>query len=165
MTRETSRCSRWAFVGAVLALAGCGGDGGRITAPPTPTPTPGPVRTSVAQGTTTIPGPDDEFTYFRTVPFSTSLAGTIEATVDWTFPANEVWMYLTSGICAPGQFANPDCPGGPSCTCQFLVESETAVPKPRVLTVPGAAAGTRTLILWNLGPREEALSYQVVLIN
>jgi len=37
------------------------------------------------------------------------------------------------------------------------------VPKPRVLTVPNASPGARALFVWNLGPREEACSYQAVL--
>jgi hypothetical protein len=43
--------------------------------------------------------------------------------------------------------------------------SEASAPKPRVLTVPNAAAGPYTLIMWNLGPRENSVSYQVVAIH
>jgi hypothetical protein len=50
-----------------------------------------------------------------------------------------------------------------SCPCQFVVRSETTAPKPRVLTIEGAQGGTRTLILINLGPREESVTYRVML--
>ena len=43
--------------------------------------------------------------------------------------------------------------------------SEATNPKPRVLTVSNASAGLRTLVIWNLGPREESCSYQSVLTS
>jgi hypothetical protein len=41
------------------------------------------------------------------------------------------------------------------------VRSEVATPKLRVLTVTNPASTTRTLIVMNLGPREETASYIV----
>ena len=46
--------------------------------------------------------------------------------------------------------------------CRFVSRSETATPKPRVLTIPGAG-GTRTLIFANLGPGAETVQYRVTL--
>lgn len=84
-------------------------------------------------------------------------------TVNWTYATNSVWMYIAEGDCTRDKFDNLDCPGGPTCECQFSVVSERDSPKPRVLTVTNASAGTRTLIVWNCGPQEESISYQAVL--
>jgi hypothetical protein len=148
-----------------LVLPGCGGGSGPTT-PSTPTPAPVPVRTTVVQGVGTLAAPEaNGNTHFGTVPFTTSSAGTVEATVDWTFPTNTVWMFIAMGSCSGQQFANVACPDGPGCPCQFATGSEASAPKPRVLTVSNAAAGPYTLIVWNLGPREESVSYQVVAIH
>lgn len=146
----------------ILALPGCGGGSDGVTTPPSPTPTPGPVRTLVTQGAQAISAPDDRFTYFRTVPFTTPFPGTLEVTVNWTFPTNEVWMYVSSGVCTSQQFTS--CPGT-ECQCQFLVSSEVSTPKPRLLTIPNAPAGSRSLFIWNLGPREESVDFQIYIVN
>jgi hypothetical protein len=86
----------------------------------------------------------------------------LEATVDWTYITNELWMYVSDGVCTADQFATDACPGA-GCPCKFSVSSEAASPKPRVLRIANASAGTRTLIVWSQGPKEEAVSYQVVL--
>jgi hypothetical protein len=117
----------------------------------------------VAQGSLEIGAPDDDFTYFDWVTFTTTAAGRLETTVNWTYASNTVFMYIAEGDCTGDKFANADCPGGPTCECRFSAQSETTGPKPRVLTVASAAPGLRTLIVWNLGPREEAVSYQAVL--
>ena len=44
-----------------------------------------------------------------------------------------------------------------------MIRSETAVPKPRLLTIPNVQGGARTLIVANLGPSEENGSYRVTL--
>jgi hypothetical protein len=153
-------------VSAGVWLASCGGGGGGGTpVTPTATPTPGPVRTVVAQGSYSLSAPEaDGTTFFRRTRFETTRVGAFEVTVDWTYASNTVWMYLADGECTADQFASDECPGT-SCPCRFVVESEVDVPKPRVLTVPNAAAGVRTLIVWNLGPQEEACTYQAVLIS
>jgi hypothetical protein len=154
-----------AFVAAVLAsLGGCGGGENGVTTPatPAPTPTPGPVRSVVSHGNFTISAPDRNYTYFRRLIINTTATGTLDTTVDWTYPTNTLWMYMAEGECTADQFASDDCPG-PACACKFSVESEVAAPKPRVLSVPNASQGQRTLVVWNLGPSDEACSYQAVL--
>ena len=135
-----------------VCIAACGG---KSTTAPTP------VRTVFATGQTALVAPDAQGNaQFADVPFTTSAVGTLEATVDWTFPTNTIWVFLASGSCTVPQFQQ--CPG-PGCQCQFAVSSMTSAPKPRVLTVPGAAAGNYALIIWNLGPREESVNYQLAL--
>jgi hypothetical protein len=156
------RVEALAVVAVSLGLVSCG-DGGTTPPTPVPTPTPAPVRTVVAQGSFAIEAPDEELSYYRSRLIKTTATGTLETTVNWTYPTNAVWMYLTEGDCTDDQFDNLDCPGGPTCECRFIVLSETETPKPRVLTVSNASAGTRTLIVWNLGPQEESCSFQAVL--
>jgi hypothetical protein len=123
------------------------------------------VRSVVAEGSFTLSKPDpDGTTYFRTRIFNTAKVGALETSVDWTYSSNELWMYMADGECTVDQFASLDCPG-PACACKFSVASEAAVPKPRLLTVPNASSGTRTLVIWNLGPREDACAYQAVLTS
>jgi hypothetical protein len=159
-----SRLGALAVVAAALgSLSACGG-GGSGTPSPVSTPTPAPVQTVVRQGSFTIRGPEaDGFTYYDHELISTSATGRLETTVNWTYATNSVWMYVAEGDCTGGQFDNLDCPGGPTCECQFSAVSESDSPKPRILTVASAGAGVRTLIVWNRGPQEESVSYQAVL--
>jgi hypothetical protein len=143
-------------------LAACG-DGETTSPTRVPTPTPTPVISVVAQGGFTISAPDRDWTYYQYSVINTTAAGKLETTVNWTYPTNTLWMYMAEGDCTGDKFANPDCPGGPTCACRFSVTSEVEGPKPRVLTVPNASPGARTLIVWNLGPKEESCSYQAVL--
>ena len=141
-------------LGLALALPGCGSGSGP-TDPPTPTPTPTPqpiVRTSVLQAGGSLPR-----NFLGVVPFTTSSSGTIETTVDWTFASNHIIVYIARGNCTFEQaVANQ---------CQFVASSETMTPKPRVLTVSGAAAGAYTLLIGNLGPTDESVAFQIVLIT
>lgn len=142
---------------AILAiLPACGGGGGRIVDPPIPTPTPAPVRSVVASGSTELVV--DEFVV---VSFTTPGAGALDATVDWTFASDLLVMYITQGGCTVEQFAEDVCPDDPACGCRIAVRAENAFIKPRLLSLANAAAGPYTLIVWNLGPRDESISWQV----
>jgi hypothetical protein len=164
LTSASVRSARGAVVVAAMAwIAGCGGGGDRVTNPPV-TPTPGPVLSVVGQGNFTLSAPDEESSFFIRRVFNTSASGVLETTVDWTYATNTLLMYLAEGECTSDQFASDDCPG-PACACRFSVTSEQAAPKPRVLSLANASAGTRTLIVWNIGPREDAGSYQAVLTS
>jgi hypothetical protein len=98
---------------------------------------------------------------FVVLPFTASGAGALDATVDWTFASNLLVMYITQGECTGAQFADDACPDDPACACRFAVRSENPFIKPRVLTLANAAAGPYTLIVWNLGPSDESISFQV----
>src|SRR5262245_41929853 len=158
-------------IATMLVVAACGGDGGSSspTTPssPTPvTPVPAPAPPSprlVQQGTMSLSAPQGESVYFALAAITDNASGRWEATVDWTDPANELWMWVANGVCTAQQFARDDCPFEATCPCQFAVRSETAAPKPRVLTIPNAGGGTRTLVVVNLGPKEETATYRVTL--
>ena len=84
---------------------------------------------------------------------------------DWLRDTDTLWVWIADGVCTVDQFALPECPSEPSCPCRFVIRSETATPKPRVLTINEAPGGTRTLIVANLGPREETVQYRVTLLS
>jgi hypothetical protein len=94
---------------------------------------------------------------------TTSGVGSLEATVDWTFASNRLFMYISHGVCTVDQFSADVCPFDPACGCRFAVRAENPFMKPRVLTHPTAATGPYTLIVWNLGPEDESISFQVAL--
>ncbi len=150
-----------ALAAAALAWLGGCGDGGTTPPTPVPTPTPAPVRAVVAQGSFRISEPGSDHTHYNDASINTAATGTLDITVDWTYPTNTLWMYVAEGNCT--DFSNLDCPGGPTCGCRFSVTSQVETPKPRVLTAANASPGVRTLIVWNLGPKEESVSYQAVL--
>jgi hypothetical protein len=145
------------------SLLSCGG-GGTTSTPTSPVVTqpPTPVQTVVAQGSFSIDAPNDGIVQVQYSQFTTTRTGEVEATVDWTRTTNQLWMYIAEGVCTGEQFEIDECPG-PDCPCKFSVSSEEAGPKPRVLKIPNASAGTRTLIVWNLGPKDDLGAYQVVL--
>ena len=142
----------------VVVLPGCGGGDGPPTGPSSPTPPPTPVRTVIDSGSEGL-----SVEHFIVIPFTTSGVGTLDATVDWTFSADLLLMYVTQGTCTGTQFAADACPDQPSCECRFAVRSENPFEKPRVMTIANAAAGPYTLIVWNLGPRDESISYTIAL--
>ncbi len=145
-------------------LSSCGGSAATPTVP-TPTPAPTPVRSVLTQGNFSMGAPDpDGTTYFRRVRFENAAAGALDTTVEWTYPSNTLWMYEADGECTVDQFASDACPDG-ACPCKFVVVSELSSPKPRVLSIANAGPGVRTLFVWNLGPREDACSYQAVLTS
>ena len=145
----------------VLLVASCGG-GGSNGNPVSSTPVATTPRL-VTQGNFTLAAPDEDAIYFGLVPITDASSGLWEATVDWAIATNTLWIWVANGVCTVDQFARPECPFEATCPCQFTIRSETATPKPRVLTIPNAPGGTRTLIVMNLGPREEAGTYRVML--
>ena len=147
---KTKMVSGSLAVTLAMVFFACGGDG--VTPPPlaTPTPTPVPPPRVVSQGSDSL----EAGMIGRTV-FTTTLSGRLDATVNWTFVEDDLDVYVAQGECTFEQFFDGQClPAGFS-------ESETA--KPEVVTVQGAAPGSYTLFVGNRGPRDESLSWQVVL--
>jgi hypothetical protein len=86
--------------------------------------------------------------------FSTTSVGTLEATVDWTFPANDLDVYLTPGSCTFTQLTANQC--------TMVVFSESVTAKPERVRATNVAAGSYIIWISNAGPGDETLSYQVV---
>ena len=135
---------------SVATFGGCGG--GSPTTPASPaTPTPVPVtRTVVLQGSQAMPA-DWHYEWW----FTTTRAGTLDITVDWTYPDSTVWVRLGQGKCDEDVLNAGQC--------QWLIQSQVSTPKPRVLTLPNAAAGQYTLYIYNGAKQPESVSYLVAL--
>ena len=144
---------------ATLLLATCG-DSDSPENPIGPTP---PAPQQLVQGNFTLAAPMEDSFYFARAEIANSTVGQWDATVNWTFDTNTLWMWVAEGTCTLQQFALPECPFETACPCQFVVRSETATPKPRVLSIANARSATRTLIVANLGPREESIEFRVML--
>jgi len=146
-----------AVVAAALVLPSCGDKCSNPTTPgciPSPAPTPAAAVKTVVKEASIGSLPVD---YVAGRYFSTSATGTIDVTVDWTFAENTVHVWLAKGQCSFEEFEAD--------TCQYATQSLVSRPKPRILSVPAAAAGTYTLIVANWGPKDESLSYQIVLTS
>ena len=139
------------LAGTALAasLAACGGSSSPTAPTPTPVPTPPPPQV-VAQGSDTL---EAEFT--GRLPFTTTRAGNVEATVDWTYATNDVDVALVQGDCSFEQAVAQQC--------TVLAISVSTTAKPEKITASNAAAGTYTLFIENTGPGDESVAFQVVL--
>jgi len=159
--RPRARLSLLGIVcGVGLCVTSCGGDS---DTPSSPTRVSTPTPRLVQQGSFPLRAPEQDGVYFQLSTITDASAGLWEATVDWTNQANTLWMWVANGVCAVDQFARDECPFDATCPCQFAVRSELATPKPRVLSIPGAPGGTRTLIVMNLGPQADTATYRVML--
>jgi hypothetical protein len=85
--------------------------------------------------------------------FDTSATGTIDATVDYTHADSSVLVWIAKGQCTGEQWVANQC---------TYVATSFSGGKPRKVTATGQTAGTYTLIVGNLGPKDEAVSMQVV---
>ena len=123
------------------------------TPEPTPTPTPTTTSTSViGAGSSSL-----AVSTLLSVPFTTSAAGTIGATVDWTFSTNDVDLYLARGTdpCTIAQFNDSECP--------FLDSATSPSTKPETVTAPNLTGGAYTLYIGNFGPAQESVGFQITL--
>jgi hypothetical protein len=132
-----------------LVLAGCGDDRNPVAvASPTPPPTPPPPRALLQNGGALRNG------FARGDFFTSDRAGTLDATVDYTFANSSIVVWIARGQCTQAQFgAN---------SCEYAATSFAGA-KPRRVSVTNAPAATYTLIVGNLGPQDESVAFQVVL--
>jgi hypothetical protein len=89
-----------------------------------------------------------------TTPFTTTLTGHIDVTVNWTLATNDVDVALTRGACTAQQFIDDQC--------TIATFSESVTDKPEHIRLASAAPATYTIILANAGPGDESLSWQAV---
>ena len=144
---------------AALACAGlmaCGGDSPTApTSQPVPAAPPAPVSTVVSQGAVSGLPP---FMAYASAPFTTSSVGNLDVTLDWTFPACDLDLYVLRGTtanCSVAQFNARQC--------DIVAFSESVAAKPEKVSVASLPTGTYTLLIANWGPETESFSYQAVL--
>jgi hypothetical protein len=118
-----------------ITLEGCGGGSSNPTPIPSSTPTPaGSFRTVIVQGSFALNAGTASF-----YPLDGLVAGTVEATVDWSNAANNIKAYLTTNDCVSIVDLRAN-------RCQVLARAETVGTKPKRLS---ASTGTNTkLFLW-----------------
>jgi hypothetical protein len=85
--------------------------------------------------------------------FDTSATGTLDATVDYTHADSGILVWIAKGQCTGEQWAADQC---------TYAATSLSGGKPRKVTATGQTAGSYTLIVGNLGPKDEAVSMQVV---
>jgi hypothetical protein len=95
-----------------------------------------------------------DFAFLRL--FTTDRSGIIDATVDYTRAASQIIIWIAKGQCTGEQFEAERC---------TYVATSFAGEKPRKVSVTGAAAGEYTLIVGNLGPDDEQVSFRTVLTS
>src|SRR6266545_2996639 len=144
--------------GSVLGLPACK----KSSTTPTPVATPTPPAVRGVLGSLSF----DRFeTGYVAVPLPLSQGGILDVTVDWTYPDSWIFVYIARGTCTYEELSKKICP--------YIVSSETQFPKPRIVVTPPIAAGTYTLVIYNV-PRNsmtrplgmgsdnvEAVSFQI----
>jgi hypothetical protein len=132
------------------ALAGCGGSSTTPTPTSTPTPTPPPPQVVFQVTGFSVPAG-----FAAGGSFTTSRAGALDATVDWTFATNDIDVFIGQGSCDENTFGTSQCP--------ILAAAQSATAKPETIHLASAAAGTYTIVVANFGATDESASLQVVL--
>jgi len=137
---------------STAVIPGCGGGSSSSGGGPGG-PSPVPVRNVIAEEGFTDLAPDEAATVFI-VAFTTTAAGDLDITVDWTFDSNDLDFILARGTLE--QALSPECQGdSPECPLQ-LVQSALTLSKPEVMNVPSAAAGDYVVAVANFGETAES---------
>ncbi len=134
--------STWVIAAAAVVLlpfASCGSD----STLPVVVVTPQPVRAHLTNPPAGIPDfPNDTWV---ALPIPLSVRGTLEITVDWTFPDSWIYLYFGQTRCELPELVRQTCP--------FSITSETQAPKPRRVVTGLLDAGTYYLYLYNVPKR------------
>ena len=139
------------LVGA-LTLSACGNSGDPPPFTP-PTPPPPPVSETIVLYENNGPVPAQSGGYLE---FAIPSAGTVEATVDWTFASNPVWIAMTAASCNDGEAAFLG-------DCSQIGNSNLGNSKPKRIAGAVSQAGRGRLWLINAGPVDESMAVQVTL--
>jgi hypothetical protein len=147
------RTSRMGLVLAgAISLSACGG-GTDPTPIPTPTPTPAPVSETIVIYGNNGPVPAESGVY---IDFAIPSAGTVEATVDWTFPSSMVLVAMTSAACNDAQAAFLG-------QCSQIGTPNLGLSKPKRVFGPVSQAGTGRLWIINGATVDESMAVQITL--
>ncbi len=136
-------------VAALLAapfLPGCGGGGGGVTSPSSSQAT----RKVMTQrnwelAVNQFMGADLSITGSGT--------GTVDAIVEWTYPSNDVDIYVTAANCSTDAFSTS--------SCAYVAKADSTTAKPERLSFPVTGASTYRLWVVNFGPTQESGTLEV----
>jgi hypothetical protein len=149
-TRRTAVLAAGLLVAGLSACGGSSTPSTPSTPAPTPIPTPKPPYVvSQLQGVSLTAG-DAGY-----LPFSTTEAGALDATVQWTYDTNDLDVYLAKGNCNGTNTGTADC--------NFIAYSESTTAKPEKVHADNTGPGPYAIFVYNVGPGDETLSFQVVL--
>ena len=145
MTRQTRMGALASGLALVMGLTACGG--GSSSSPsstPASNPPPAPVRSVVGNFTFSL-GP---IGLGQPVEVTVTGTGTVDATVQWTFAANDVDLFLTDRNCNATQYLN-------LASCNILARADSFTSKPEVIR-QSLASGVYRLWVYNDGPGSES---------
>jgi hypothetical protein len=153
----------WPRLTAVLALLAilpsCGGGSTGPNPPPAATPTPSLAPFVIFQSAFPPLDPGD----FAYGDFTISAPGTVRATMDWTFPSNQMFLFVFSGTTCTEQDFITFINTGPVGACTMLASDLEPATKPGLATFNATAAGGARVVVLNLGPTGESGTVQITL--
>lgn len=148
-----------------LCLWGCG-DGNGSTSSASPVPR------VIAQGafsigtTATAIAISDPCDLTEFIPFTTNRAGTLEASVDWTFETSNLDVGIFDAACTCRVIVDAVLAGNEDeldQICRTFGQSVNVTEKPERVTVPNLSAGNYVMIVLNNTDQVESCSYQIIL--
>ncbi len=125
-----------AAMAMALPFVACDSD--TVLPPMTVVTPPPPTRVVLIQTSYTDFKPGEWLAY----PVPLTVAGTLDITVEWTFPESWIYVYFGDTSCSYEEIDSGTCP--------YLISSETTTPKPRVLNTDTLQPGTYYLVLYNV---------------
>lgn len=144
-------------LGLLLSLAlvapACGGGDGPSAPAPVPTPTPAPVTTTLFQDNGPVEAESGGY-----IDFPIPRAGTLTATVDWTFATSHVVIALTSDACNDALAAFQG-------QCSNIGAPLLGMIKPKTITGSVNQAGRGRLWIVNLARENESVAVLVTLTS
>ncbi len=124
--------------------------------PPAPSPSPSQPPQPCTESIVLQSGGTARAQAIVSLPFTTSVSGRLDVTVDWTFPSSEIGVYVVpANSCTPDQLH--------ARACNFLIRSEPTTAKPRRVSAANVAPASYDLLIANFTERDESVAAQVVL--
>jgi hypothetical protein len=136
--------ARMGALALVTGLTACGGGGGSTGSTPPVTNPPAPVRSVIGNFTFSL----GAVGLAQPVEITVTGTGTVDATAQWTFAANDVDLFLTDRNCAATSIFNLG-------NCNVLARADSFTNKPEVIRQQ-FSTGVYRLYVYNDGPGTES---------
>lgn len=144
MTRQTRMGAIAGALALVVGLTACGGGGSSTGSTPPVTNPPAPVRSVIGNFTFSL-GP---IGLAQPVEVTVTGTGTVDATAQWTFSANDVDLFLTDRSCNATSYFNLG-------NCNIMARADSFTSKPEVIR-QSLSSGVYRLWVYNDGPGSES---------